>query len=117
MTTPLPRSPRPAARPSRTGRIRTAAAAALAGAALIATLTGCSGLSFQDDICGGGEYPVMSIGSTGSACVKDGEKVPEGYTRYPEGKVPQKVDDEWDVYWRTHSLDEDGKVIDVPEAG
>ncbi|TXS54442.1 hypothetical protein EAO77_18090 [Streptomyces sp. t39] len=97
--------------------MRTAAAAALAGAAAALALTGCSGLSFQDDICSGGEYPVMTVGSTGSACVEEGEKVPEGYTRYPEGKVPQKVDDEWDVYWRTHSLDEKGDVIDVPHAG
>lgn len=116
MTTPLPRNSRPAGEPSRPGRIRIAVAAALAGAAL-ATSSGCSGLSFQDAVCSDGEYPVMSVGSTGSACVEDGGEVPEGYTRYPEGKVPQKVDDEWDVYWRTHSVDEDGRVIDVPAAG
>ncbi len=77
-------------------------------------LTGCSGL-FQDDICSDGEYPVLSVGGTGSACAKDGEKVPEGYTRYPEGKVPQKVDDKWDVYWRTHTVDEKGNIVDAPD--
>ncbi|MGW0030260.1 SCO0607 family lipoprotein [Streptomyces sp. NPDC003314] len=112
MTTPLTDKA-----PSLRSRIRASAAAALTGAAAVLALTGCSGLSFQDDICAGGEYPVMTVGATGSACVKDGEKVPEGYTRYPEGKVPQKVDDEWDVYWRTHTVDKDGKIVDAPEAG
>ncbi|MER5883360.1 hypothetical protein ABT160_05990 [Streptomyces sp. NPDC001941] len=86
-------------------------AAVLAGGVALVTLSGCS---FRDDICAGGEYPVMTVGDTGSACVKDGEKVPQGYTRYPEGKVPQQVDDKWDVYWRTHSVDKDGKTIEVP---
>ncbi|WP_432086858.1 SCO0607 family lipoprotein [Streptomyces sp. bgisy095] len=103
--------------PSLRRRIRTAAAAALTGAAAVLALTGCSGFSFQDAVCGGGEYPVLAVGGTGSACVKDGEKVPEGYTRYPEGKVPRKVDDEWDVYWRTHTVDKDGNIVDAPEAG
>lgn len=113
MTTPAPNSGTPSPR----RRIRTSVAAALTGAAAVLALTGCSDLSFRDDICAGGEYPVMTVGATGSACVKDGEEVPEGYTRYPEGKVPRKVDDEWDVYWRTHTVDKEGNVIDAPEAG
>jgi hypothetical protein len=28
--------------------------------------------------------------------------------------VPQQVDDKWEVYWRTHALDENGKTIDAP---
>ncbi|MFI1472262.1 SCO0607 family lipoprotein [Streptomyces wuyuanensis] len=105
---------RPAA--GTTGRrgVRVAAAAALTAVAAAVALTGCS---FQDDICSEGEYPVMTVGNTGSACAKDGEEPPKGYVRYPEGKVPQKVDDKWDVYWRTHTIDEDGNVVEVPEAG
>ncbi len=63
-------------------------------AALTATLAGCS---MEDAVCRGGEYPVMTVGDTGSACVTNGEPPPAGYTRYPDGKVPQHVDDTWDV--------------------
>lgn len=93
------------------------AAAALVGAAAFVVLTGCSSIEYQEDICGSGEYPVLSVGGTGSACVSDGEQPPAGFVRYPEGKVPQQVDDKWDVYWRTHTLDKDGNVIDAPDAG
>ncbi|MCI3935124.1 SCO0607 family lipoprotein [Streptomyces sp. AN091965] len=96
-------------------RTRTAAVVALTGAAAVVALSGCSGLSLRDDICSGGEYPVMTIGGTGSGCVKNGTKEPKGYTRYPEGKVPQKVDDKWDVYWRTHTVDKKGDIIDAPD--
>lgn len=37
-----------------------------------------------------------------------------GFVRYPKGRVPQQVDDKWDVYWRTHTLDKNGKIIDAP---
>ncbi|MDI9888293.1 hypothetical protein QMZ92_28970 [Streptomyces sp. HNM0645] len=79
-----------------------------------AALTGCS---IRDDICSEGEYPVIAVGGTGSACAPEGERPPKGYTRYPEGKVPQKVDDEWDVYWRTHTVDEGGNIVDAPDPG
>lgn len=36
--------------------------------------------------------------------------------RYPKEKVPQKVDDKWDVYWRTHTLDQHGGVLEVPDS-
>ncbi|MGW7079881.1 SCO0607 family lipoprotein [Streptomyces sp. NPDC054871] len=98
------------------GRTRVGAAA-LASAAVIVALTGCAGLEYQEDICNSGEYPVMTVGDTGSACVSDGKEPPAGFVRYPEGKVPQEVDDKWDVYWRTHSLDKDGNIIDAPDAG
>lgn len=101
---------------SRRGRVRAAAAAALAGAAAAMALTGCS-FAYEEDICSSGEYPVLTVGGTGSACVPDDEQPPKGYTRYPEGKVPKQVDDKWDVYWNTHTLDKDGKVIDEPDAG
>ncbi|MEE3917711.1 hypothetical protein V2I01_00130 [Micromonospora sp. BRA006-A] len=42
----------------------------------------------------------------------DGEEPSPPYVRYPEGKVPKYVDDEWDVYWRTHGIDENNRVID-----
>ncbi|WP_328504756.1 hypothetical protein OG828_47925 [Streptomyces sp. NBC_00457] len=101
--------PRPASRHLRLG------AGALLGAVAVVALSGCSALSLQEAICSDGEYPVMTIGGTGSACVKDDEKVPEGYTRYPEGKVPQQVDDKWDVYWRTHTVDEKGGIVDASD--
>ncbi|NEB74807.1 hypothetical protein G3I40_06110 [Streptomyces sp. SID14478] len=88
--------------------------AALAGAAAVVALAGCS-LDLRDAICSHGEYPVMTVGGTGSACVPDDEKPPSGYVRYPEGKVPRKVDDKWDVYWRTHTLDKSGAIIDAPD--
>ncbi|MEV6182407.1 hypothetical protein [Streptomyces sp. NPDC052015] len=84
---------------------------ALAGLTAV-LLTGCS---IEEASCGGGEYPVLAVGSTGSACVPDGEQPPAGYARYPEGKVPEHVGDKWDEYWSTHTLDEKGDIIEVPE--
>ncbi|MEU7015288.1 hypothetical protein [Streptomyces sp. NPDC046385] len=92
-------------------------AAALVSAAAVVALTGCAGIEYREDICGSGEYPVLSVGGTGSACVADKQEPPAGFVRYPEGKVPQQVDDQWDVYWNTHTLDKDGKIIDAPDAG
>ncbi|MFF5567547.1 SCO0607 family lipoprotein [Streptomyces sp. NPDC012623] len=90
---------------------RSAAGLALACAA-VAALAGCS---TEDAICGGGEYGVMTVGSTGKACVPKGEEPPKGYVRYPEGKVPQHVDDKWDIYWQTHTVDEKGDIIEAPD--
>lgn len=95
------------------GPVRSALGLALACVA-VAVLTGCSS---EDASCGGGEYPVMSVGSTGSACVSNGVEPPKGYVRYPEGKVPQHVGDKWDTYWSTHTVDENGKIIKAPDAG
>ena len=70
------------------------------------------GCSLREAICSSGEYPVQAVGSTsGRACVADGEQPPAGYVRYPEGKVPQHVDDECDRYWQEHRLDERGIEI------
>ncbi|MFF1647286.1 SCO0607 family lipoprotein [Streptomyces sp. NPDC058240] len=98
---------------ARSGRrlSRSAVGLALASVTVAALTTGCS---LEDAICGGGEYPVMTIGSTGSACVPDDEDPPKGYVRYPKGKVPEHVDDKWDKYWRTHSVDKDGRIVEVP---
>lgn len=92
---------------------RSALGLALAGV-VAAMLTACSA---QDAMCGGGEYPVMTVGDTGGACVKNGEEPPKGYVRYPKDKVPQQVGDKWDTYWSTHTVDKNGTVIDAPDAG
>ncbi|MFG3350241.1 SCO0607 family lipoprotein [Streptomyces sp. NPDC048018] len=92
-------------------------AAVLASAAAVMALTGCAGFEYREDICSSGEYPVLSVGGTGSACVPDGQEPPVGFVRYPQGKVPQQVGDTWDVYWDTHTLDKDGHVVDAPDAG
>jgi hypothetical protein len=84
---------------------------ALAAATAAVTLTGCS---IQEASCSDGEYPVLTVGGTGSACVSDDETPPTGYTRYPKGKVPEHVGDKWDVYWETHTVDKNGKIIKAP---
>ncbi|MFF1542668.1 SCO0607 family lipoprotein [Streptomyces sp. NPDC058291] len=112
----LPRSTSRAATAPRPRRIRIAAALA-GGAAAVVALTGCSGLEYRENICGNGEYPVLSVGDTGSSCVPDGDEPPAGSVRYPKGKVPTQVDDKWDLYWNTHTLDKDGNIVTVPDAG
>ncbi|WP_374196374.1 SCO0607 family lipoprotein [Streptomyces sp. b94] len=91
---------------------RSAPGFALVCVTVAAILTGCS---MREATCGGGEYPVMTIGGTGSACVPNDEEPPAGYTRYPEGKVPEHVGDEWDTYWQTHTVDKDGDIVEVPD--
>lgn len=91
--------------------------AALASGAAVVALTGCAGFEYEEHVCSSGEYPVLAVGDTGSACVSDKEEPSAGMVRYPEGKVPEKVGDKWDVYWETHTLDKDGNIIDAPDAG
>ena len=91
---------------------RSAVGLALASVTVVLLATGCS---MEDAQCGGGEYPVLAVGSSGSACVPDGEEPPKGFARYPEGKVPEHVDDKWDTYWSTRTVDKDGKIIELPE--
>lgn len=68
--------------------------------------------SWRESICRSGEYPVAAVDSTtGRACVADGEEPPAGYVRFPSGKEPKHVDDEWDLYWRSHKLDERGNEV------
>ncbi|MEU6124741.1 hypothetical protein [Streptomyces sp. NPDC047123] len=85
---------------------------ALEGVSAAAVLTGCS---MQDAICGGEEYPILLVGSSGSACHPKGEEPPKGYARYPEGKVPEHVGDKWDTYWNDHTLDKNGKIIKLKD--
>lgn len=110
------RSPRTATRAVTAPRPRTgpSLAAVLVSGAAVAVLTGCSGFEYRENICSSGQYPVLAIGVSGSDCVPDKEEPPAGYARYPHGKVPQHVDDKWDVYWRTHTLDKDGKITELP---
>jgi hypothetical protein len=90
------------------GRRTVAGLAVMAVAAVL--LTG--GCLFREAICSSGEYPVAQVRSTtGRTCVKDGQAPPAGYVRFPEGKVPQHVDDEWDRYWSEHMLDENGREV------
>lgn len=78
----------------------------------LATLLLAGGCGFHDAMCSSGEYPVKAVRSTtGGDCVKDGEEPPAGYVRYPQGKVPKYVDDEWDRYWSEHMLDADGNEV------
>ncbi|MDX3575680.1 SCO0607 family lipoprotein [Streptomyces sp. FL07-04A] len=89
-------------------------AGAAAAAAAVSTLTGCS-LQLEEAVCGGGHYPVLAVNSGGGDCVPDGEEPAEGWARYPEGKVPEKVGDKWYVYWSTHTLDGKGAIVELPE--
>jgi hypothetical protein len=70
------------------------------------SLGGC----IDDAICGSDDYPVLQVGGTGRQCVPAGEEPPAGFARFPAGQEPKHVDDEWDVYWRSHTLDQGGKV-------
>jgi hypothetical protein len=84
---------------------------ALAAACLLAALlvTACT---FQDAICGSDEYPVLQVGGTGRQCVAGDAEPPAGWTRFPADQEPKHVDDEWDVYWRTHTIDRSGNVVE-----
>lgn len=81
------------------------ATAVLAGAALLTAACG------PDAICSSGQYPVIQVGGTGRACVTDGQKPPSGFARFPSGQEPQHVDDKWDTYWQTHTVDAAGAAV------
>ncbi|MFG3281293.1 SCO0607 family lipoprotein [Streptomyces sp. NPDC048111] len=106
-----PHHPEPASHTSSGPRGRGRPAALLLGsAAVLLALAGCS---TQDAICGGGQYPVLNVGSAGKACVDDDQEPPQGYVRYPKGKVPEHVGDKWDTYWQTHTLDKSGRTVGI----
>ncbi|MET9531857.1 MULTISPECIES: SCO0607 family lipoprotein [unclassified Streptomyces] len=105
-----PIRPRTASAGNRYGR--SVSVLVLTAASMAFALTGCSQ---EDAICGGGEYPVLNVGSTGSACASKGHEPPKGYTRYPKGKVPEHVGDTWDTYWQSHTVDRSGKIIKAPK--
>lgn len=77
-------------------------------------LTG--GCSIVENICSDGEYPAIAVGAQGgSACFPDDQQPTPPYVRYPAGKEPQRVDDTWDVYWRSHGIDAQGRIIATDE--
>jgi len=81
-----------------------------AGVSAVFLVGGCS---FQDAICGSDDYPAKQVGSTtGQVCVAEKEDPPAGYVRYPAGKVPKHVDDEWDKYWSTRIIDSKGNIVE-----
>ncbi|MCA2213326.1 SCO0607 family lipoprotein [Jidongwangia harbinensis] len=80
----------------------------LMGVLVVASTAACA----DQRICGSDEYPVKAVGNTtGAACVPEGEEPPAGYVKYPEGKVPERVGDEWDRYWSSVVVDEKGAVV------
>jgi hypothetical protein len=84
----------------------------LAFAVLAMVVVALGGCTIRDHVCRGGEYPVKQVGSTtGQTCVPDDQDPPAGYVRYPDGKVPKYVDDEWDRYWKKVVVDENGKIV------
>ena len=87
---------------------RPAAITAVAACAVL-LLGGCT----QDAICGSGDYPVLRIGGTGRQCIAKGQEPPAGWARFPSGQVPRHVDDTWDVFWRTHTLDQHGATVEA----
>ncbi|MBM7083665.1 SCO0607 family lipoprotein [Micromonospora humidisoli] len=92
--------------------MRTRVMIILAGVGLSGLLL-TSGCGYRESICSDGEYPAIAVGGQGgSACFPDGQEPTAPYVRYPQGKVPQHVDDEWDVYWRDHGIDANGVIID-----
>jgi hypothetical protein len=81
-------------------------------AAFVAAAVAMGGCPAREQICRSGEYPVKAVGNkTGRTCVPDGQDPPAGYVRYPPDKVPKHVDDEWDRYWRTVVVDENGNIV------
>ena len=98
------------------GRAKRASRGSLAlaaiAAAFLAAVFLATGCSTHERICGSGEYPVKAVGNrTGRTCAPDGKEPPAGYVRYPAGKVPQYVDDEWDRYWRSIVVDSNGNIV------
>ncbi|MFB9363640.1 SCO0607 family lipoprotein [Actinoplanes nipponensis] len=84
-------------------------------AAGVAGILLAGGCGYEEKICSSGEYPVKAVRSlTGATCVPDGEEPPDGYVRFPEGKVPKVVNDDWDRYWEEHMLDENGRELSGP---
>ncbi|MBL1109853.1 hypothetical protein JK361_35685 [Streptomyces sp. 5-8] len=65
-------------------------------------------------MCLPGHYQVLAVNDFGGDCIPDGEEPPAGWARYPEGKVPRYVGDEWDRYWSTRTLDENGRIVTLP---
>jgi hypothetical protein len=84
-------------------------ALAIAGMVTASLATGCW---THPRLCHSGEYPVKAVGNTtGRACQSNGKEPPAGYVRYPKGKIPQYVGDNWDKYWSTVIVDSHGNIV------
>ncbi|MGH1551367.1 SCO0607 family lipoprotein [Streptomyces sp. L7] len=93
---------------SKRTRVAVLTAAPISAAGL---LSACS-FTTADAMCSSGEYPVLVPGSTRGRRLREerrhpAERLPRGY---PKSKVPQHVDDKWDMYWQTHTVDTKGHI-------
>ncbi|MER7283449.1 hypothetical protein ABT369_54415 [Dactylosporangium sp. NPDC000244] len=89
-------------------QVRTRCAAAV----MILALLPATGCDMRERVCRSQEYPVKAVGNrTGAACVPKDQQPPAGYVRYPAGKEPVYVDDEWYRYWQTKVVDEHGVIV------
>lgn len=97
------------------GHLRRTITLLLAAAVVTGLASACS-IDLRDHICNEHEYPTATIGYEGGngSCVPDGKQPPKGEVRFPNGEVPQRVDDKWDKYWQKHALDRDGKLVTDP---
>lgn len=56
-----------------------------------------AGCGYREKICRDGEYPAFSLEfpESGRICVRQGEAPPAGYAKYPAGKVPYWLDEDY----------------------
>jgi hypothetical protein len=88
--------------------VRVKASLAVAGLAGLFLMTGCA----SDAICASTAYPVAAVRDAGGQdCVDDDQQPPAGFVKYPAGKVPAHVGDQWDKYWADHLLNENGREV------
>lgn len=70
-------------------RLRRAAWWGAIGVIAAQSLTGCAGFQIHERICSAGSEPLWYFAEpTGSVCLADGERAPDGAARFPRGKVP-----------------------------
>ena len=88
---------------------RLATALAISGIATVVLVSGCLP---KERVCSEGEYPAKGVGTPhGAMCQTNGQEPPEGYVRYPEGKVPVHLGDKWDRYWSGVIVDSNGNIV------
>lgn len=65
----------------------------LVGSAL--TASAAAGCAWRERVCSADEHPVRTTATTddGLACAPGDEEPPAGYERFPEGEVPEYVDE------------------------
>jgi hypothetical protein len=66
----------------------------LVGAVVAATLF--AGCGYRERICSKGEYPAVARdNTTGRVCVVNGEQPPKRCKKYPRGKTPTFLDEDY----------------------